>query len=69
MILNYKIEEEDLTTALDEIGKFEEKMELFIEKYPHYSYTFDINRDLNLNPNWIIDLKISTHEHNTNNGT
>jgi len=67
MILNYRIEEEDLTTALEEIDKFKEKMELFIIKYPKYNYVLNLDRDLNLSPKWIIDLKIKKDEHENNN--
>ena len=58
-ILNkiYRIEEKDLTKALDQIDLFKTKMELFTGKYPRFSYSVEVNKE---DDGWLILLNIKT---------
>ena len=69
MTLNYTVRRKSLMQALDEIQAFETKMDVFIEKYPHYSYNLEIEKETTADPHWVVDLKISRDERETNKGT
>ena len=69
MILQYQIERSSLTEALTEIQEFENKMEVFMEKYPRYTYDIQINETDSLPPKWKVDLKIEKHEPENNQST
>jgi len=62
MILHYNIEEDSLIGTLEEIEKFQDKMKLFMEKYPYYSYTLDFSKSKDPIAKWLIDLKVERHE-------
>ena len=55
----YKIYEKDLKTALDDLDTFQTKMELFTGKYPRFSYTVNVNKQLD---GWLILLNIKTKD-------
>lgn len=69
MILNYKSRKKSLTQALTEIQTFEDKMVIFIEKYPYYSYKLNINKEEIPKPLWVVDLNITRNERKINKDT
>lgn len=62
----YLIKEKDLKTALDQIDSFQDKMELFSDKYPKYNYNININQK---NKEWLVKLNIKTKDEQTNTQT
>ena len=62
----YKIHEKDLKTALDHLDTFQTKMELFTGKYPRFSYTVNVNKQLD---GWLILLNIKTKDEQRNTQT
>lgn len=62
----YSIYEEDLLTALNQVDTFQTKMELFTGKYPKFSYTVNVNKQLN---GWLITLNIKTKDRNEQTNT
>lgn len=69
MIYNYRSKKKSLMLALTEIQAFEEKMDVFIGKYPHYSYDLKISKEKTKKPLWIVDLKITRNEQKNNRDT
>jgi hypothetical protein len=69
MILQYQIERNSLTDALTEIQEFENRMVVFMEKYPHYTYDIQINETEEATNKWKVDLKIEKHEPENNQST
>jgi hypothetical protein len=55
----YKIKEKDLNKALEQLDKFQTKMELFVKKYPRFSYATNITKELD---EWLILLNIKTKD-------
>lgn len=55
----YTIYEKDLKKALDQLDNFQTKMELFTGKYPRFSYTVNVNKQLD---GWLILLNIKTKD-------
>ena len=55
----YTIYEKDLKKALDHLDTFQTKMELFTGKYPRFSYTVNVNKQLD---GWLILLNIKTKD-------
>lgn len=62
----YKIYEKDLKKALDQLDNFQTKMELFTGKYPRFSYTVNVNKQLD---GWLILLNIKTKDEQRNTQT
>lgn len=62
----YKIYEKDLKIALDQVDTFQTKMELFTGKYPRFSYTVNVNKQLD---GWLILLNIKTKNKNEQTNT
>lgn len=62
----YLIKEKDLKTALDQIDSFQDKMELFSDKYPKYNYNININQK---NKEWLVKLNIKIKDEQTNTQT
>lgn len=60
----YISEKETIIEALNDIDSFKDKMGIFIEKYPYYSYTVDIkpcSKERNKNK-WIVELIVKVDE-------
>lgn len=55
----YTIYEKDLKKALDQLDNFQTKMELFTGKYPRFSYTVNVNKQMD---GWLILLNIKTKD-------
>lgn len=68
MILKYRVERNNLTDALTEIQEFESRMEVFMEKYPSYTYDIQLER-VEDSSTWQVDLKIEKHEQKNNPST
>ena len=62
MILQYRVRRKSLVKVLDEVQAFEDKMTVFMEKYPNYTYDLILEKETTTNPKWIVDLKITRHE-------
>ena len=62
----YRIHEEDLKKALDQLDNFQTKMELFTGKYPRFSYTVNVNKQ---DEGWLILLNIKTKDEQRNTQT
>ena len=62
----YSIYEKDLKKALDHLDTFQTKMELFTGKYPRFSYTVNVNKQLD---GWLILLNIKTKDEQRNTQT
>ena len=62
----YRIYEEDLKKALDQLDNFQTKMELFTGKYPRFSYTVNVNKQ---DEGWLILLNIKTKDEQRNTQT
>lgn len=62
---NYKMYSDNVVDALNEVEKFKESMEGFIEKYPNYSYTvaIDPEQDPDKTHKWVVNINIKMYEH------
>lgn len=61
---SYRLEREDIMDALADIEKFAARMDVFIEKYPSYSYSIDISEDnVNAPDKWIVQVTIEKDEY------
>jgi hypothetical protein len=58
----YSIERHSIIDLLKDIDDFETKMEKFIDKYPLYKYSVNINND---GIAWIGEVKITKDEKTT----
>lgn len=65
MIDTYTVENESIIEVLNDIQGFKESMELFMLKYPKYSYNIDIKHDKDYNT-WMAKINIQKNEQETN---
>lgn len=64
METNYRMVKDNLIEALEDIEEFKTKMVKFIDKYPTYNYSIEIDKqELADKLKWVVDVKINKHEH------
>ena len=58
----YTVEDTSMTKILEEIDNFKTDMELFMKKFPNYSYSISIKENSIYNT-WKADIKVKKNEH------